>query len=125
MTDYKQMQINSVTAHHVHSFATRTGRSDANALAVLVQDGYNHFMNSWSDRVSAPPPTEAETIAEKSAGGRGLNVHLPHDVIGALQATARAEKRSVSNLAKAIVAEGLARRRLASLDTGKVDVAQS
>lgn len=37
MTNYKQMQINSVTAHHVHSFATRTGRSDAKRSPCLCK----------------------------------------------------------------------------------------
>jgi hypothetical protein len=113
------MKLNSITEFHVHSYAIRTGRSDASALAELVKHGYEQFFNALSDANHGARPTQAEQAAEK-AGARTLTVYLPLDTIGALQATARAERRSVSNIAKQILGEGIASRRIASLDTGKI-----
>jgi hypothetical protein len=88
MTDYKQMKIDSVTQHHVHSYAVRTNRSDASALRALVESGWQQYMNAWSDSVSAPAPTESEKLAEKAEGGRATSVFLPNAVIAELQACA-------------------------------------
>jgi hypothetical protein len=113
------MRLDTITQHRVHQYALKTGRSANSALAVLVQHGWDQYMGQAVDAAVAPAPTEAE-VAEK--GGRGLTVWLPNDAISALQAQARAERRSVSKLTKALLSEGIDRRKLAGINT-KVDEA--
>jgi hypothetical protein len=104
----------------VKMFAEREGRSLTSAANALVASGYAAWFGDRSDAAAVANAKPDEPPISTSVP---RNILLPLTLVDELHRVARADKRTMSSLIRALIREALdaRRKKIDHIDTGHID----
>jgi hypothetical protein len=117
-----KLAFDSHVAWRIAAFAEKEGRSLTSSANHLVNVGWASWSGDRWDQVAvANARPEPEPLKSES---RPTNVLLPLPLLDELHRAARAEKRTVSSMIRAMIREGLDRRKKIDHINTRTDDAQ-
>jgi hypothetical protein len=108
-------ELDSITQWCAEQLARREGLSLSKALDRLAADGWRHYTAAEWDRFASVPSVAEEKETRRNK--RVLSAWVDLTSVSDIHALARAENRTVSFVVKQLLLDGVARHKLAAIDT--------
>ena len=115
-----KLEADKPNSWRIAQVAEREGRSLTSAMNFLLNMGYERWYAAiWDKNITVGAKPDETSPKE---GSKYTSIYLKYSMYHDIARAAGREKRTISSFIKACISEGLERRRLASIDSGKVVV---